>query len=188
MLKTFQKYKILNVYLIMFVIVLFQVFLLSKKYFKTVSEREDKSTCVVDCAEINTEYRNLEETRSAKLFKNSNLSALIFISKSTKNFELIGDKTFSAWNDEKFGRFLNLWAGAKFTISDSSDFSDKRTCQSRFDFPLFDLNPGYLDGQYLNITSVYLNSEKSTNIFGVAPDLENNTLVIRELIDKDYSC
>jgi hypothetical protein len=26
------------------------------------------------------------------------------------------------------------------------------------------------------------------NIFGVAPDLENNTLVIRELIDKDYSC
>ena len=32
------------------------------------------------------------------------------------------------------------------------------------------------------------NSEKSTNIFGVAPDLENNTLVIRELVDKDYIC
>ena len=27
-----------------------------------------QSTCVVECAEINAEYRNLEETKSAKLW------------------------------------------------------------------------------------------------------------------------
>jgi len=188
MLKNYQKYKSVNVYLILFVIVLFQIFLLSTKYLKTVNERGDKSTCVVECAEIKTEYRNLEETKSAKLFKNSNLSALIYISKSTKNFELLGDETFSSWNDQTFNRFLNLWGGSEFLINKNKNFTEEYTCQSRFDFPLYDLNPGYLDGQYLSITSVFLNTGKATNIFRVAPDFENNKLIISELIDKVDNC
>ena len=95
-----------KIYLLILSLVFLQLYLLGSKYLKTIQDRKPDLTCVVECAQINTEFRNFESTQGGKLFKNTNLSALIFLSQNRNNFVIYGKQTYSIWNDEKYKKFL----------------------------------------------------------------------------------
>jgi hypothetical protein len=170
-----------RIFLLVILILLFQLLILTRKYVVTISERKNVSWCEVECSNNNSTTIKNNDRLSKKLFKNSDLSALVYLSSQRQNFSLIAQDHYSIWSKNHFSRFLNLWGEASMMISSDVIPPSITLCHRRTNFPLFDLNRAVYDGLNIEFVSLYMLDNYSTNNFFVVHNLLTNQIEIIEL-------
>lgn len=180
--KFFKKQIIASVIIF---IILFQLLILGNKFYKTINERRNVSRCAVDCINISNKYLSTDSNLSQKIFKNSELSGIIFLSKKKPNFILYSQKNYSMWNKDKFKKFIDLWGNGEFIIANNLLYNNISKCHVRYDFPIFDLNPATQNGKSVNLTSLYLLKTDEPPSFSIKYDHLTNRLLIIEKNSKN---
>jgi hypothetical protein len=170
-----------RVFLLVILTLLFQLLILTRKYAITISERKNVSWCEVECSNNNSTTIKSNDRLSNQLFKNSDLSALVYLSSQRQNFSLKAQDYYSIWSKNHFSRFLNLWGEASMVISSDAIPPSITLCHRRTDFPLFDLNRAVHDGLKIEFVSLYMLENYATNDFFVVHNLPSNQIEIIEL-------
>jgi hypothetical protein len=165
---------------ILIALVVIQLNLLYIKVNKTIDSRDKQYVCFVECDLIDSRFRSISNENTKDVFKNSNVSALLFLASKRTDFHLLGRENYSFWDDNLYTRFLNLWIRADFKYKNNVSPPINYNCYQRYDFPQYDLNKAQINGVDIKVTSVYLYKYNSSKDFVMYYSTYEKRLIIFE--------
>ena len=165
---------------ILITLIVIQLNLLYIKVNKTIDSRDMQYVCFVECDLINIQFRDISNENTKDVFKNSDVSALLFLASKRTDFHLLGRENYSFWDDNLYTRFLNLWIRADFKYQNDVSLPMNYNCYQRYDFPQYDLNRAQINGIDIQVTSVYLYKYNSSKEFLMNYSPYENRLIIFE--------